>query len=117
MARVKRALNAHKKRRTVLARAKGYYGAKSRSYRKAKEQVQHSLQYAYRDRRNKKRDIRRLWIARINAGARLSGLSYSKFMNGLKKAGVCLDRKVLAEMAVSDAESFAALVEVAKKAL
>ncbi|WP_165246729.1 50S ribosomal protein L20 [Adlercreutzia sp. ZJ141] len=117
MARVKRALNAHKKRRTVLTRAKGYYGAKSRSYRSAKEQVQHSLQYMYRDRRNKKREIRRLWITRINAAARLNGLSYSKFMNGLKKAGVELDRKVLADMAVNDAQAFAAVVEVAKKAL
>ena len=117
MPRVKRAVNAHKKRRTVLNRAKGYYGAKSRSYRAAKEQVQHSLQYAYRDRRNKKREIRRLWITRINAAARLNGLSYSVFMNGLKKAGVELDRKVLADIAVNDAEAFAALVEVAKKAL
>ncbi len=117
MPRVKRAVNAHKKRRTVLNRAKGYYGAKSRSYRAAKEQVQHSLQYAYRDRRNKKREIRRLWITRINAAARLNGLSYSVFMNGLKKAGVELDRKVLADMAVNDAEAFAALVEIAKKAL
>ena len=86
MSRVKRAVNAHKKRRTVLKRAKGYYGAKSRSYRAAKEQVQHSLQYMYRDRRNKKREIRRLWITRINAAARLNGLSYSVLMNGLKKA-------------------------------
>ena len=88
MARVKRAVSAHKKRKTTLERAKGYYGARSRSYRKAKEQVQHSLQYQYRDRRNKKRDIRRLWITRINAAARLNGMSYSTFMNGLKKAGV-----------------------------
>ena len=117
MPRVKRAVNAHKKRRTVLNRAKGYYGAKSRSYRAAKEQVQHSLQYQYRDRRAKKREIRRLWITRINAAARLNGLSYSVFMNGLKKAGVELDRKVLADMAVNDADAFAALVEVAKKAL
>ena len=95
MSRVKRAVNAHKKRRTVLKRAKGYYGAKSRSYRAAKEQVQHSLQYMYRDRRNKKREIRRLWITRINAAARINGLSYSVLMNGLKKAGVQLDRKVL----------------------
>lgn len=116
MPRVKRALNAHKKRRTVLSRAKGYYGAKSRSYRAAKEQVQHSLQYAYRDRRNKKREIRRLWITRINAAARINGLSYSVFMNGLKKAGVQLDRKVLADMAVNDPTAFAALVEVAKQA-
>lgn len=117
MPRVKRAVNAHKKRRTVLNRAKGYYGAKSRSYRAAKEQVQHSLQYQYRDRRNKKREIRRLWITRINAAARINGLSYSVFMNGLKKAGVKLDRKVLADMAVNDADAFASLVEVAKKAL
>lgn len=88
MPRVKRSVHARKKRRTVLNRAKGYYGAKSRSYRAAKEQVQHSLQYMYRDRRNKKREIRRLWITRINAAARINGLSYSVFMNGLKKAGV-----------------------------
>ena len=117
MPRVKRSISAKKKRRVVLARAKGYYGAKSRSYRTAKEQVQHSLQYAYRDRRNKKRDIRRLWITRINAAARINGLSYSVFMNGLKKAGLSLDRKVLADMAVNDAPAFAALTEVAKKAL
>ncbi len=117
MARIKRAVNAKKKRRTTLARAKGYYGAKSRSYTAAKEQVRHSLQYAYRDRRNKKREIRRLWITRINAGARINGMSYSSFMNGLKKAGVVLDRKVLSDMAINDAEAFASLVEVAKKAL
>ena len=117
MARVKRALNAHKKRRTVLKRAKGYYGAKSRSYRAAKEQVQHSLQYAYRDRRNKKREIRRLWITRINAAARINGMSYSVFMHGLKEAGVQLDRKVLADMAVNDPQAFAALCDVAKKAV
>ena len=117
MPRVKRAVSAHKKRRTVLNRAKGYYGAKSRSYRAAKEQVQHSLQYMYRDRRNKKRDIRRLWITRINAGARLNGLSYSVLMNGLKKAGVQLDRKVLSDMAINDPAAFTAVVEVAKKAL
>lgn len=117
MPRVKRAVNAHKKRRTVLTRAKGYYGAKSRSYRAAKEQVQHSLQYMYRDRRNKKRDIRRLWITRINAAARLNGLSYSVLMNGLKKAGVELDRKVLSDMAINDPGAFTAVVEVAKKAL
>ena len=117
MPRVKRAVNAHKKRRVVLSRVKGYYGAKSRSYRAAKEQVQHSLQYVYRDRRNKKREIRRLWITRINAAARISGLSYSKFMNGLKKAGITLDRKVLSDMAITDPDAFAQLVEVAKKAL
>ena len=117
MARVKRAVNAKKKRRTTLERAKGYYGAKSRSYRAAKEQVQHSLQYQYCDRRNKKREIRRLWITRINAGARLNGLSYSRFMDGLNKAGIVLDRKVLSDMAINDPQAFAALVEAAKKAL
>ena len=117
MARIKRAVHAKKKRRTILKMAKGYYGAKSRSYRKAKEQVRHSLQYMYRDRRNKKREIRRLWITRINAAARLNGLSYSVFMNGLKKAGVELDRKVLADMAVRDPEAFAAIVDIAKKTL
>ena len=117
MPRVKRAVSAHKKRRTVLNRAKGYYGAKSRSYRAAKEQVQHSLQYMYRDRRNKKREIRRLWIARINAAARINGMSYSVLMNGLKKAGVQLDRKVLSDMAINDPAAFTAITEVAKKAL
>jgi large subunit ribosomal protein L20 len=117
MPRVKRAVTAKKKRRTVLARAKGYYGNKSRSYRAAKEQTQHSLQYVYRDRRNKKREIRRLWIVRINAGARLSGVSYSVFMNGLKKAGINLDRKVLSDMAITDSAAFAKLVELAKAAV
>ena len=117
MARNKRSIHARKKRRTVLSRAKGYYGAKSRSYRAAKQQVQHSLQYMYRDRRNKKRNIRRLWITRINAAARINGLSYSVFMNGLHKAGVELDRKVLSDMAINDPEAFAALVEVSKAAL
>ncbi|MCL2150722.1 MAG: 50S ribosomal protein L20 [Coriobacteriia bacterium] len=117
MARVKRAVAAKKKRRVVLARARGYYGAKSRLYKTAKEQVQHSLAYAHRDRRNKKRNIRRLWITRINAAARLNGMSYSVFMNGLKRAGVTLDRKVLADIAVNDAAAFSALTDVAKKAL
>lgn len=117
MPRVKRAVSAHKKRRTVLNRAKGYYGAKSRSYRAAKEQVQHSLQYMYRDRRNKKREIRRLWITRINAAARINGMSYSVLMNGLKKAGVQLDRKVLSDMAINDPAAFTAITAVAKKAL
>lgn len=117
MPRVKRAVSAHKKRRTVLNRAKGYYGAKSRSYRAAKEQVQHSLQYMYRDRRNKKREIRRLWITRINAAARINGMSYSVLMNGLKKAGVQLDRKVLSDMAINDPAAFTAITEVAKKSL
>lgn len=117
MPRVKRAVTAKKKRRTVFERAKGYYGAKSRSYRAAKEQVQHSLQYAYRDRRAKKREIRRLWIARINAGARLNGLSYSAFMNGLKKAEIGLDRKILSDMAINDPVAFSKLAEVAKEKL
>lgn len=117
MPRVKRAVHAHKKRRVVLNRAKGYYGAKSRSYRAAKEQVQHSLQYQYRDRRNKKREVRRLWITRINAACRINGISYSVFMNGLKKAGVELDRKVLSDMAIADPAAFAQVVEVAKAAL
>ncbi len=117
MPRVKRAVSAKKKRKTTLTHAKGYYGAKSRSYRAAKEQVQHSLQYVYRDRRNKKREIRRLWITRINAGARLSGMSYSQFMHGLNLAEIGLDRKVLADMAVNDPASFAQLVEKAKAAI
>lgn len=115
MPRVKRAVSAHKKRRTVLNRAKGYYGAKSRSYRAAKEQVQHSLQYQYRDRRNKKREVRRLWITRINAAARLNGMSYSTFINGLKKHNVDINRKMLADIAVNDAATFANLVEIAKQ--
>lgn len=116
MARIKRAVNAKKKRRTVLNRAKGYYGAKSRSYTAAKEQVQHSLQYQYRDRRNKKREIRSLWITRINAACRAEGVNYSTFMNGLKKSGIELNRKMLSEMAIHDPKSFSALVETAKNA-
>jgi large subunit ribosomal protein L20 len=116
MPRVKRAVTAKKKRRTVLKAAKGYYGDRSRRYKSAKEQVQHSLQYEYRDRRNKRREIRRLWITRINAAARINGLSYSVFMNGLKKAEVTLDRKVLSDMAVNDPAAFAKLAEVAKAA-
>ena len=115
--RGKSSVTAKKKRRTVLERAKGYYGAKSRSYRAAKEQVQHSLQYAYRDRRNKKRDFRGLWIQRINAGARLHGLTYSKLMGGLKLAGVTLDRKVLSDIAIRDAAGFGAIAAQAKSAL
>ena len=116
MPRVKRSVTAKKKRRTVLARAAGYYGAKSRSYRVAKEQVQHSMAYAYRDRRVRKREIRRLWISRINAGARLNGLSYSMFMNGLKKAGIELDRKILSDMAITDPAGFTQLCEQSKAA-
>lgn len=117
MARVKRAVAGRKKRQTLKKLSKGYYGTSSRTFRGMKEQVQHSLQYQYRDRRNKKREIRRLWITRINAGARLNGMSYSAFMNGLKKAGVELDRKVLSDMAINDPAAFTAIVEVAKKAL
>lgn len=117
MPRVKRAVTAKKKRRTVLTRAKGYYGAKSRTYKAAKEQVQHSLQYQYRDRRNKKREIRRLWITRINAAARLSDMSYSQFMHGLKLAGIELDRKVLSDLAIVDPPAFAKLAELAKAAV
>ena len=117
MARVKRAVAGRKKRNTLKELSKGYYGTSSRTFRGMKEQVQHSLQYQYRDRRNKKREIRRLWITRINAGARLNGMSYSAFMNGLKKAGVELDRKVLSDMAINDPAAFTAIVEVAKKAL
>ncbi|MCL2881892.1 MAG: 50S ribosomal protein L20 [Coriobacteriia bacterium] len=117
MPRVKRAVTAHKKRQTTLDRAKGYYGAKSRTYRAAKEQVQHSLQYSYRDRRNKKREIRRLWIARINAACRTNDMSYSRFIDGLNKAGVELNRKVLSEIAISDPATFSSLVQTAKAAL
>ena len=116
MARVKRSVNAKKKRRDVLEQASGYRGQRSRLYRKAKEQVTHSHVYAYRDRRNKKRDFRRLWIARINAACRAQGMNYSSFMNGLKKTGIDLNRKMLSEMAINDPASFAKLVETAKAA-
>jgi large subunit ribosomal protein L20 len=114
MARVKRAVNAQKKRRTTLELASGYRGQRSRLYRKAKEQMLHSLNYAYRDRRQKKGDFRQLWITRINAGARANGMTYNRFIQGLKIAGVEVDRKVLADLAVTDEAAFAALVEVAK---
>ena len=114
MARVKRAVNAQKKRRVVLERASGYRGQRSRLYRKAKEQVVHSLGYAYRDRRAKKGDFRRLWIQRINAAARANGMTYNRFMQGLKAAGVEVDRKILADLAVNDAAAFSALVELAR---
>jgi large subunit ribosomal protein L20 len=117
MPRVKRSVHARKKRRKVLAQAKGYWGLKKSSYRYAKEQVDHSLAYAYRDRKAKKRTFRRLWIMRINAGARANGLSYNQFIAGCKAANVELDRKVLAELAVSDPEAFAAIAERAKSAL
>ncbi len=114
MARVKRAVNAQKKRRTTLEQASGYRGQRSRLYRKAKEQMLHSMNYAYRDRRAKKGDFRKLWITRINAAARLNGMTYNRFIQGLKIAGVEVDRKILAELAVSEPAAFAALVEVAR---
>jgi large subunit ribosomal protein L20 len=116
MARVKRAVHSKKHRRTVLERAQGYYGNKSRSFRAANEQVMHSLQYAYRDRRARKGDFRKLWIQRINAAARAEGMSYNRFINGLRIAGVEVDRKVLADLAVHDAAAFSALVQVAQNA-
>ncbi|WP_293878493.1 50S ribosomal protein L20 [uncultured Brevibacterium sp.] len=117
MARVKRAINAKKKRRVILERAKGYRGQRSRLYRKAKEQVIHSLVYSYRDRRQRKGDFRRLWIQRINAGARANGMTYNRFIQGLKAAQVEVDRRMLAELAVNDQAVFTSLVEVAKSAL
>ena len=117
MPRVKRSVHARKKRRKVLEQAKGYWGLKHSSYTRAKEQVEHSLAYAYRDRKAKKRTIRSLWIVRINAAARAHGLSYNQFISGLKRAEVDLDRKVLADIAVADPEAFAALAERAKAAL
>jgi large subunit ribosomal protein L20 len=117
MARVKRAVASKKHRKTTLERAKGYYGNKSRSYRAANEQVMHSLQYAYRDRRARKGDFRQLWIQRINAAARLNGMSYSRFIAGLHRADVEVDRKVLADLAVTAPEAFASLVQVAADAL
>ena len=117
MARIKAAVNAHKKRRKIMKLAKGYYGSKSKQYRSAKEQVARSLRYAYIGRKLRKRDFRSLWIARINAAARINGMSYSKFICGLKKANIGLDRKVLADMAVFDKNGFAALVAQAKAAL
>ena len=117
MARVKRALNAHKKRRVVLERASGYRGQRSRLYRKAKEQMLHSMTYAYTGRKDRKGAFRRLWIQRINAAARANGITYNRFIQGLRVAGVEVDRRILADMAVADEQAFAALVEVAKKAL
>jgi len=114
MARVKRAVNAQKKRRVVLERASGNRGQRSRLYRKAKEQVTHSLVYSYRDRKKRKGDFRRLWIQRINAAARQNGMTYNRFIQGLKASGVEVDRKVLADLAVNDPATFAALVETAR---
>ena len=117
MARVKRAVNAHKKRRTTLELASGYRGQRSRLYRKAKEQVLHSLNYAYRDRRARKGDFRQLWITRINAAARQNGLTYNRLIQGLKNAGIEVDRKILAELAVNDEAAFAKFVEKARASL
>ncbi len=116
MARVKRAVHGRKHRRAVLEQARGYYGNKSRSFKAANEQVMHSLQYAYRDRRARKGDFRQLWIQRINAASRQHGMSYSRFVAGLRAAGVEVDRKILADLAVSDDAAFAALVKVAQEA-
>ena len=116
MARIKRALNAQKKRRKMLKLAKGYYGAKSRQYRAASEQVRRSLRYAYTGRKLRKRDFRRLWIVRINAAARINGMSYSAFINGLKRKDILINRKMLADLAVNDAGAFARLVEMTKGA-
>ncbi|MEV0719975.1 50S ribosomal protein L20 [Asanoa sp. NPDC050611] len=117
MARVKRAANAQKKRRTLLETASGYRGQRSRLYRKAKEQVLHSMQYAYRDRRDRKGDFRQLWITRINAAARANGMTYNRLIQGLKLSGIEVDRKILADLAVHDEAAFAAIVEVAKAAV
>ncbi|ADG88752.1 50S ribosomal protein L20 [Thermobispora bispora] len=117
MTRVKRALNAKKKRRVILEQASGYRGQRSRLYRKAKEQVLHSMTYAYRDRKDRKGAFRRLWIQRINAAARANGMTYNRFIQGLRLAGIEVDRKILADLAVNDAKTFATLVESAKKAL
>jgi large subunit ribosomal protein L20 len=117
VARVKRAANAHKKRREVLEQASGYRGQRSRLYRKAKEQVTHSLVYAYRDRKQRKGDFRQLWITRINAAARANGMTYNRFIQGLRLAGIEVDRKILADLAVNDAAAFAAMVETARAAL
>lgn len=115
--RIKRGVNAIKKRRKILKQAKGYWGAKSKLYRVARQAVMKSQMYAYVGRKNKKRDFRKLWIARINAAARLNGLSYSKLMHGLNVAGINLNRKILADLAVNDAPAFAQLAEKAKAAL
>ncbi|EGS30747.1 ribosomal protein L20 [Peptoniphilus sp. oral taxon 375 str. F0436] len=115
MARVKRAVNAKKKHKSVLKQAKGYFGAKSKLYRPANQAVMRSLTYAYIGRKQRKREFRKLWIARINAAARLNGLSYSKFISGLKKANIEINRKMLSELAIHDADAFTKLVEVAKE--
>ncbi|MBE3093038.1 MAG: 50S ribosomal protein L20 [Chloroflexi bacterium] len=117
MVRVKRGLIKRRKHKKVLKEARGYYGSKSRSYKIAKEQLLKSMSYAYRDRKNNKRNFRRLWITRINAAARINGISYNEFINGLKKASVDINRKILSELAVSDSNAFQKLTEIAKKQL
>ena len=116
MARVKRSVNGRKSRKATLKKAKGYYGNKSRSHRAANEQVMHSGNYAFRDRRARKGEMRRLWVQRINAGCRLNGTTYSRFIHGLKASGIEVDRKVLADLAMNDPAAFTALVEAAKAA-
>jgi large subunit ribosomal protein L20 len=117
MARVKRGVAAHRRHRNVLEQVKGHRGTRNRLYKRANESLMHALQYAYRDRRNRKRDMRRLWIQRINAASRLNGMPYSKLVHGLTLAGVAVDRKILADLAVRDEEAFAAIAQVAKNAL
>lgn len=117
MARIKRGVTTHKRHKKILKLAKGYFGSKSKLFRPANEQVLKSLTYAYRDRKTKKRNFRKLWIARINAAARINGMSYSRLINGLKQAGVEVNRKILAELAVTDERAFGQLVEVAKQKL
>ena len=115
MARVKRGVTAHRRHKKVLAQVKGHYSTNSRLYKRAHESLMHALMYAYRDRRNRKRDMRRLWIIRINAAARMNGLPYSRFIEGLRRANVAIDRKMLADLAVRDAAAFAAIAEIAKR--
>ena len=117
MARVKRGVTAHKRHKKVLAQVKGHYSTNNRLYKRAHESLMRSLAYAYRDRRNRKRDMRRVWIIRINAAARLNGLTYSRFVNGLTLAGVAVDRKMLADLAVRDANGFSVVVDTARQAL
>jgi len=117
MARIKRGVTAQRRHKKVLRQARGYYGSRSRLFKRANEAVMRALQYQYRDRRNRKRDMRRLWIVRINAAARMNGMTYGRFIEGLTKAGVQVDRKMLADLAVRDQVAFAQLVEAAKRAL
>ena len=114
MPRVKRGIMTHKRHKKIIERAKGYFGARSHLFKTANEAVNHALQYAYRDRRNRKREFRRLWIARINAATRLNGMQYSRFIEGLSKANIEIDRKILSDMAINDAAGFAVLVQRAK---